>query len=149
MLKNVAEDSPTPPSPILVRVSDATPGRFDGAEADADRPANWLLAMILYCKAQGPELDCDEPEAFWEMVEEVEKLHRSLDRHLQAGSDLQAPVIAEWAKFVGDTVEMIVGDGEVRRKAYSAMTDRSVSKVVQSVIASHLPDDLNSRFSGP
>lgn len=41
----------------------------------AIRPLSWLYEMIKDCKARGPAPDCEDTNAFWTMVSEVEAMH--------------------------------------------------------------------------
>lgn len=38
-------------------------------------PLSWLRSMIAECNERGPAADNDDPDAFWEMVREVETMH--------------------------------------------------------------------------
>lgn len=51
--------------------------RGDDPEAPKEiQPLSWLKSMIEYCKERGPfEADAD-PNSFWDMVSEVETLHK-------------------------------------------------------------------------
>lgn len=46
-------------------------------------PLSWLRSMIDECKARGPSADNDDPDAFWEMVREVEALHTNATAALE------------------------------------------------------------------
>jgi len=50
---------------------------------DPIRPIGWLHSMILECRERGPRQDEDDPEAYWEMVREVEQLYAKIKSALE------------------------------------------------------------------
>lgn len=56
----------------------ATAAGADPEIPEVIRPVSWLWSMIDECRSRGPSEDCDDPDAFWKMVREVEELHQGL-----------------------------------------------------------------------
>jgi hypothetical protein len=47
----------------------------DPDEPEVIQPLSWLRSMIDECRERGPSDDCDDPDAYWQMVREVEGLY--------------------------------------------------------------------------
>lgn len=72
------EDALPPALQALAGINDlllAVHGAADVETPDSIRPLSWLAELIKECKARGPASDCEDPGAFWEMVQEVEMMH--------------------------------------------------------------------------
>lgn len=59
----------------------AAPDLYDALRGDPEMPEcisplGWLKSMIDECLERGPSADCEDPDAWWQMVREVEELHR-------------------------------------------------------------------------
>lgn len=48
------------------------------------QPLSWLRSMIEDCRTRGPAADDDDPDAYYEMVREVEQLHERIKAALSA-----------------------------------------------------------------
>lgn len=58
----------------------AAPEMLEAMQGDPEcpeiSPLSWLKSAIDELRERGPAEDCDDPDAFWMMVREIEDLHR-------------------------------------------------------------------------